>query len=148
MRRVNYSAPLRDGEVVKHFKYDDLTTKEKKENKYLYKIIGTCIHSETKEKLMIYQALYYPYETYVRPYNMFMEEVDKEKYPNAKQRYRFELLEYSETRSALDRCAIIAGKINKITSEQQNQIHGYNPISPVAQFYDRNENKVTSEDDD
>lgn len=74
------------GDVVKHFKkelYDD-------ENIYLYKILNFAYHTETKEKLVIYEALYHPFGVYARPYNMFVSEVDKEKYPNIKQKYRFE----------------------------------------------------------
>ena len=41
---------------------------------------------------MIYEALYWPRHIFVRPYDMFMSEVDKEKYPDIKQKYRFELV--------------------------------------------------------
>ena len=77
------------GDIVTHFKYHD-TTEDDVLNKYIYKIIGSASHTETGEKLMIYQQMYAPFKLYARPYDMFMDEVDKENYPEAKQKYRFE----------------------------------------------------------
>ena len=87
--RVNTFKP---GDRVRHFKRELLGAEElqREPMKYLYEIVGEATHSESREKLMIYRALYGEKGLFARPLEMFLSPVDKEKYPAVKQKYRFE----------------------------------------------------------
>ena len=67
--------------IYKHFKGD------------LYLVEDLVYHSETKEPMVLYRALYSDCRLWCRPLDMFLSEVDHEKYPNIKQKFRFELQE-------------------------------------------------------
>ena len=69
------------GKVYRHFKGN------------LYLVEGIATHTETEEKMVVYRALYGDCSLYVRPYDMFVEKVNKIKYPDVIQEYRFQLIE-------------------------------------------------------
>lgn len=87
---------FKPGQILRHFKRDFVSEEEKLQNKYLYQVITIATHSETKEKLLIYQGLYYPFEVYARPLDMAYEKTDTVKYPRAKQEYRLEICDEEE----------------------------------------------------
>ena len=62
-----------------------------KGNKYI--VEDVAIDSETDEYLVLYRALYGEGLLYARPMKMFLSAVDSEKYPDVKQKWRFELIE-------------------------------------------------------
>lgn len=70
---------LKKNGIYKHFKGD------------YYLVEDVATHSETREKYVVYRSLYGESELYIRPYEMFLSKVDKEKYPNVEQEYRFQL---------------------------------------------------------
>lgn len=69
------------GKIFRHFKGD------------LYLVMDICTHSETEEKMVLYKALYGECGLYVRPYDMFIEEVPLDKVNPTGQKYRFEEFE-------------------------------------------------------
>ena len=77
---------IRVGDIVRHFKREWVNQNS---TKYLYKVLAFAAHTETGERLVIYQALYEPFKICARPYEMFMSKVDREKYPDVRQEFRF-----------------------------------------------------------
>lgn len=78
------------GQIVKHFKREYASVQEQKANKHLYRVVGTAMNTETGEDMLVYTALYYPFQTFCRPLAMCTELVDKDKYMFISQKYRLE----------------------------------------------------------
>lgn len=107
---------INPGEIYRHFKDK------------LYQIITIAEHSETKDKYVVYQALYGEFKTYIRPYDMFISEVDRVKYPEVTQKYRFE--KYVPGENATEK----EPELNVI-SEVENVQEGVNPY--LLEFFDQ-----------
>ena len=69
---------IQQGKLYRHFKGK------------LYKVICIATHSEIKEKLVVYQTVYEDGRYFARSYEMLALLIDKEKYPDVAQHYRFE----------------------------------------------------------
>lgn len=67
----------KEHQIYRHFKGD------------LYQIVTIARHSETKEEMVVYRSIYGDSGNWVRPLSMFLSEVDRDKYPDAPQKYRF-----------------------------------------------------------
>ena len=72
------------GQMYKHFKGN------------LYKVLAVAVHTETEEKLVVYQSVDNPDRVFARPLEMFMSDIDRFRYPLIRAKYRFTLVSEPE----------------------------------------------------
>ncbi|MBQ8031068.1 MAG: DUF1653 domain-containing protein [Butyrivibrio sp.] len=110
----------RPQEIYRHFKGN------------MYQVITIATHSETREEMVVYQALYGDYRVYVRPLDMFMSEVDRQKYPDVTQKMRFEKVNLKDSASKKD-YSTSSQVMNKTVDEEASELN-LDPL--VIQFMD------------
>ena len=115
------------GEIYKHFK-----------NK-LYQIVTVATHSETGERLVVYQALYGDFSCCARPLEMFLSEVDHDKYPEVTARYRFEQVDKETLTPVHAKASVYTNESSENNNKDANVVEVLESKNIDADVYENGE---------
>ncbi|MDE6904146.1 MAG: DUF1653 domain-containing protein [Lachnospiraceae bacterium] len=95
-------------EIYRHFKGNH------------YQIICMARDADTGEDMVVYQALYGEYACYTRPLCQFLSETDREKYPDAQQKYRFQEISVQESLKSSEINSHVQSAVKSPEGEEQS----------------------------
>ena len=116
------------GQIYKHFKGN------------LYKVLAVAVHTESEEKLVVYQSVDNPDRVFARPLEMFMSDIDRFRYPLIRAKYRFTLVSEpeEETDEPLKRIVNPYGGIRMVYNELN--AYGYKLDENVDKYFNEYRN--------
>ena len=114
----------RPGQVYRHFKGN------------IYRIMTLADHSETGETLVIYRRDDPEAKSYARPLDMFMSEVDRKKYPNVREKYRFTLIDEESAAEAASATLSSDGNEGTIDPLLEAFLDASNVPEKIERLYD------------
>ena len=126
------------GECYRHFKGER------------YQVLTIATHTETKEELVIYEGLYGEHPVFARPLEMFVSKVDKNKFPNVTQEYRFELEENTAVEDTKEQSLVMqfldlytpTEKINFLQAKKEEMTEEFLGIASQSLDFVENEGSV------
>lgn len=126
---MEYKKPKK-GEIYRHFKGN------------VYEILAIAKHTETMEEMVVYHEVDGD-AVYARPLDMFVSKVDKDKYPDISQEYRFELQNHHAKASVMEflELSMAHEKIKYLENIKDELTEDF--ITVVAQSLDFTENDGT-----
>lgn len=122
------------GQIYKHFKGN------------LYKVLAVAVHTESEEKLVVYQSVDNPDRVFARPLEMFMSDIDRFRYPLIRAKYRFTLV--SEPEEETDELLKTKAAESETPQPSEDTLAASIPSSEQEEETEPSKTEVTEEQSD